>query len=265
MTIPTISELKGNTILELFKNGYNALKNAITGKQNKLTAGSNIVITDDNVISAIEGGQAVLDNYYTKQEVDDIVDTASESLEDDIEAVANELPDMTQYYTKSETDSEISDAVADKVNADTVYTKSEIDTFIANDVICLDATISDDTDTSSVTRLKISTPLIDGDIITCRFCTGANSGYNVVFSYCDNANINSRDSITNISRQSSTSFYIDTTNFILSIYNGDIRVGGVNNRISYSELNGNSTITETQTWLRPYAQYSSVKIYRRKV
>lgn len=161
MTIPTISEIKGNTLLELFKNGYNALKNAIVGKQNKLTAGSNIVISEDNVISAIEGGQAVLDNYYTKQEVDSI----SDGLEDDIQAVANELPDMTQYYTKSETDSEIFDAVANKVNADAVYTKSEIDNMLGDKIEVIDATL--DMFQGDSTRLIIDVPVLEGDILVC--------------------------------------------------------------------------------------------------
>ena len=63
-TIPTIAELKGNTILELFKSGYNAIKTALFGKQNKLIAGDNIIIDEaTNRISAIEGGTAVLDVY----------------------------------------------------------------------------------------------------------------------------------------------------------------------------------------------------------
>ena len=70
MTIPTIGELKGNTVLELFNNGYDAIKK---GKQDKLVAGDNIVI-NGNVISAIEGGTPVLEDYYTKEEVNSILE-----------------------------------------------------------------------------------------------------------------------------------------------------------------------------------------------
>jgi len=70
-TIPTISEIKGNTILQLLTNVYDTLKKAIFKKQNKLIAGDNIVIDEaTNTISAIEGGTPVLDNYYTKPQTD---------------------------------------------------------------------------------------------------------------------------------------------------------------------------------------------------
>lgn len=110
MTIPTIGELKGNTILELFNNGYDAIKD---GKQDKLVAGDNIVI-NGNTISAIQGGTPVLENYYTKDEVNNILDESYyakividdefDRVEQEIEDVANEIPDMTQYYTKAQVD-----------------------------------------------------------------------------------------------------------------------------------------------------------------
>lgn len=261
MTVPTIGELKGNTILELFKNGYNALKNAITGKQNKLIAGSNIVITDDNVISAIEGGQAVLDNYYTKTEVDNIVDGATETLEGEIESVANELPDMTQYYTKSETDSEISDAVANKVNADAVYTKAEVDTLIVNDVICFDAAIADGTGLNSG-KIVVSETLKDGDILACKIALGSSSIYNFVLTYSASNNNNLvTTSVCGVSGGSvGTSYYISNMIFKLYSSNNAIVLDCHSNRIDISS----GTATETNSVLSCTVSYSAIKIYRKK-
>lgn len=152
MTVPTIGELKGNTILELFKNGYNALKNAITGKQNKLIAGDNIVITDDNVISAIPGGEPVLSNYYTKSETNELLSDKADSenvytkgeTEEMIDAVANELPDMTLYYEKTET-----------------YSKAQVDA-IANSRVKL---IVPEVSLNTGSGIKFTEPLKSGDII----------------------------------------------------------------------------------------------------
>ena len=110
MTVPTIAELSGNTVLELFKNGYEALKE---NKQEKLVAGDNISI-DGNTISATVN----LSNYYTKPEInsqlnlkanktevyekDDVYN--KEEVDDAIIAVASEIPDMKYYYTKTEVD-----------------------------------------------------------------------------------------------------------------------------------------------------------------
>lgn len=257
MTIPTISEIKGNTLLELFKNGYNALKNAIVGKQNKLTAGSNIIISEDNVISAIEGGQAVLDNYYTKQEVDGI----SDSLEDDIQAVANELPDMTQYYTKSETDSEISDAVANKVNADAVYTKSEVNNLIADDVICFDAAIADGTGLNSG-KIVVNETLKDGDILACKVATSSSSIYNFMLTYSASGN-NNRVTISTCAVSGGsvgTSYYVSNINFRLYSNNNSIVIDCQSNRIDISS----GTATETNSVLSCTVSYSAIKIYRKK-
>ncbi len=109
-TIPTIAELKGNTILELLSNVYTTLKNAIFSKQGKLTAGRNIVISDDNVISAIEGGS--LDDYYTKEETDELLD---------------------DYYDKTEVDdflTGVDTELDSKADSDTVYTTSEVDALV---------------------------------------------------------------------------------------------------------------------------------------
>lgn len=261
MTVPTIGELKGNTILELFKNGYNALKNAITGKQNKLIAGSNIVITDDNVISAIEGGQAVLDNYYTKTEVDGIVDETTETIEGELEAIANEIPDMTQYYTKSETDSEISDAVANKVNADAVYTKGEVDNLIVNDVICFDAAIAGGTGLNAG-KIVVNETLKDGDILACKIALGSSSIYNFVLTYSASGNNNRvTTSVCAVSGGTvGTTYYVSNMNFRLYSNNNAIVIDCQSNRIDISS----GTATETNSVLSCVVSYSAIKIYRKK-
>ena len=89
-TIPTISEIKGNTILQLLTNVYNTLKKAIFRKQNKLVAGDNIIIDENtNRISAIVGGQPVLDDYYTKIETNALLD---------------EKADISSVYSKTDID-----------------------------------------------------------------------------------------------------------------------------------------------------------------
>ena len=109
-TIPTIAELKGNTILELFKSAYNKIRGVLSRKQDKLTAGANITISEDNVISASEGEPPVLDNYYTKGETD-----------------AKIAEDLTDYYKKTEVydKTEVDNLVSPKANSSDVYEKSE--------------------------------------------------------------------------------------------------------------------------------------------
>ena len=151
MTIPTIGELKGNTILQLFADGYNKLKNAILGKQDTLTAGYNIVISDDNVISAVEGGS--LEDYYTKEETDALVDVKADS--DDV-------------YTKEETytSTEIDSLVDAKADSDDVYTKTEVDTLLENNGYKLINTITPIIvgENNQPQHIEIS-GLQDGDII----------------------------------------------------------------------------------------------------
>lgn len=256
MTIPTIGELKGNTILELFNNGYSAVKKDVDGKQDKLVAGSNIVI-NGNTISAIEGGTAVLDDYYTKEEVDAIVD----DIDDDIQDVANELPDMTQYYTKLETDSVVSDAVSVKADASTVYTKSETNTLIANDVVCFDAQISNGTGTNTG-KIVINEVLKNGDVLACKIGLGSSSIYNFVATYnTDTTENRISTSICGVSGGSSgTTYYF--SNMIFRIYssNGNVVIDCVTNRIDINS----GTATETNTTNSCNVAYSSIKIYRKR-
>ena len=177
MTIPTIAELQGNTILELFNNGYNSIKNSVYSKdetddmlesiaeeipdmslyytkqetysrseigtrlatkQDKLIAGDNIVIDEEtNTISAIEGGS--LDDYYTKEETDSLLADKADS--DDV-------------YTKTEIDTNN-------------YTKSEVNTLVAASGYKIINTVTP-TVMSNPNAIKIE-GLQDGDIIELNF------------------------------------------------------------------------------------------------
>lgn len=204
MTIPTIAELRGNTILELFNNGYNAVKN---GKQDKLVAGDNIII-DGNVISAIEGGTPALENYYTKQETDsllgskaDTTDVYSKSDVDTLltdyydkdttdsmlEAIANEIPDMTQYYDKTET-----------------YSKAEVNALIGSgEVEVINVTLSSGAGGTPV----FTTELKPGDLVAIEL----RSSTNVVIdsTVCSFVNNNISDLYVKRNTSSST----DATNY----------------------------------------------------
>lgn len=59
-----------------------------------------------------------LDNYYDKQETNDLLDDKADK---------TDLPDMTNYYNKTQTDNLLSQ----KANASSVYTKTEINTELA--------------------------------------------------------------------------------------------------------------------------------------
>lgn len=151
MTIPTIAQLSGHTVLELFRSGYNALKSAIIGKQDKLTAGDNIIISDDNVISAIEGGS--LEDYYTKEETNELLGE--------------------NYYTKTEvyTDDEVDTLLSGKADTDDVYakadtyTKTEVNTLLeANGYKIID-TITPTVVTESTAQNVRIAGLQDGDIV----------------------------------------------------------------------------------------------------
>lgn len=256
MTIPTIAELTGNTILELFKSGYNALKNAITGKQNKLIAGDNIVIDENtNRISAIEGGSATLEDYYTKEEVNEM---ASE-----LSADINDKANTDDVYDKVYID----DALSDKADVDDVYNKSEVDTLIANagDVIVILPTISK---TSGQNYINIDTELKEGDILSCCLRNGQNKLLHtctlVYGTYNEEANPKATVTGFDFVGSNKISFYstymwgVTEVNHYAKIFN---REGYIN----YTNGSGSATlggIYSTEQYISEI--YSTIKIYRKK-
>ena len=143
-TIPTIAELKGNTILELLSNVYTTLKNAIFRKQTKLVAGDNIIIDENtNRISAIVGGEPVLEDYYTKTEVNEFLTDIDEEI--DTKANTTDVYDKDETYSKTEVDtlissiptidaytkSETDSLLDDKADKSDTYTKTQVDNLIS--------------------------------------------------------------------------------------------------------------------------------------
>ena len=239
-TIPTIAELKGNTILELFKNGYNALKNALFRKQNKLVAGDNIVIDENtNRISAIVGGEPVLDDYYTKTEVDEIATELSADI--------NDKADADDVYTKSE-----------------VYNKTEVDNIVES----LEGEIEIIVPTLSGSGYKITfeEEINEGDIVVCNL---VNINNNKVCSFVTTpTNTSERNksthSILSFSRIDATEGSFTTNNFTLyrrSAYQNIYEISGYTTGI---EFNDNVvTILEGEN-ISLSATNSKVTIYRRK-
>ncbi len=102
-------------ITDAVNNAKVELNASIDKKQNKLTAGQNVTINNDEISVTIPPAQNVdLTDYYNKIEVDAKVDTKQDKLVaganitiqgNTISATgAGQAPDMTNYYTKAEID-----------------------------------------------------------------------------------------------------------------------------------------------------------------
>lgn len=261
-TIPTIAELKGNTILELFKNGYNALKNVLVKKQNKLVAGSNIVIDETtNRISAIEGGTATLEDYYTKLEVNDIVSELGDEI--DTKADSDDVYDKTyvdnlmvdvngELENKANTadvyDKDETYAKTEVYNKTETYNKSEVDALI--DVVAIDGEVV--TPAGATTMLYLNTEIQDGDVIVCNIGYGDNAVFNGVITK------NSTNSVAQFTT-SGDNRYITFMNLKLeysSFYGKNVIT-----LIESKMLVSNHSITNTQLTLS--ALRSTVRIFRK--
>lgn len=248
MTLPTIAELNGNTVLELFENGYNAVKKDVNNKQEKLVAGDNIII-NGNVISAIEGGTPALQDYYTKEDVDSITD----SIEDDIQAVANELPDMTLYYTKTETNDEINNAVSTKANSSDVYTKSEVDNLIGDKIEVIDAILSSLTGVTSA--IKIDSDVKDGDILVCDLKVSDGGNISDVFK-----GVITKGGKTSCVVGNKSGSLIST---IIKTLEQSVLVGKEIVRVNYETVNIYPTADYSSNYMTITPSVSSIKIYRK--
>lgn len=241
MTIPTISEIKGNTILQLLTNAYNTLKNAISGKQNKLIAGDNIVINEEtNTISAIQGGTPVLDDYYTKEETNELLD---------------EKADVIDVYNKTEIDTKLG-AKADSVD---VYDKIEIDNLISGVCEVIDATIEQ----GDYATIVITNEIKKGDIVVCNINTNLANYFNfVATSIEDNQSYKNASLSLNYIRT-------DANNYIKYFKQGFVSKYGDNDyRIKIMDItetvtNGASSIA-TVNYSTISAANSKVTIYRKK-
>ena len=247
MTVPTIGELKGNTILELFKNGYNALKNAITGKQNKLIAGDNIVITDDNVISAITGGEPVMQNYYTKTETDELLDAKADAedvytkdeTDDAIQAVANELPDMTLYYLKTET-----------------FSKSEVQNLVNSRVKVIEAEVSLGTGSG----IKFTEQLKSGDIVVFEPVSSTDAVLPTKVFAINSTNSNYESASISVSG-SGSSFVKEEIIYRLFYSGGSDPYYGING-LKYTFTVTSGSVAESHSIISNWTTNSKVYIYR---
>lgn len=124
----SIDEDEENTpiteVIAVIKNDINSLE---SDKQDKLTAGENITI-ENNVISAtFEGEDIDLSNYYNKSEIDNMEQVVAASL-NDLNTRLGTKANTSDVYTKSEVDQAIDEAIAGGVaDLTNYYTKSESD------------------------------------------------------------------------------------------------------------------------------------------
>lgn len=117
------------------KNDINSLE---SDKQDKLTAGENITI-ENNVISAtFEGEDIDLSNYYNKSEIDNMEQVVAASL-NDLNTRLGTKANTSDVYTKSEVDQAIDEAIAGGVaDLTNYYTKSESDAKYATQTVVND-------------------------------------------------------------------------------------------------------------------------------
>lgn len=119
-------------VIAVIKNDINSLD---TAKQDKLTAGENITI-DNNVISATFKGEDIdLSNYYNKSEIDNMEQVVAASL-NDLNTRLGTKANTSDVYTKSEVDQAIDEAIAGGVaDLTNYYTKSESDAKYATQTV----------------------------------------------------------------------------------------------------------------------------------
>ena len=122
----------------------------ITGKQDKLTAGTNITIGDDNTISAaekIDDTKSSADNTYSSNKIESIKDELQQSIDN---IAAGGQVNLTNYYTKDEIDNkgfltehqDIS-GKQDKLKAGANITISDDNTISATGGVKVDSELSD--------------------------------------------------------------------------------------------------------------------------
>ena len=119
-------------VIAVIKNDINSLE---SDKQDKLTAGENITI-ENNVISAtFEGEDIDLSNYYNKSEIDNMEQVVAASL-NDLNTRLGTKANTSDVYTKSEVDQAIDEAIAGGVaDLTNYYTKSESDAKYATQTV----------------------------------------------------------------------------------------------------------------------------------
>lgn len=121
---------ENTTITEVIADMKNDINSLDTAKQDKLTAGENITI-ENNVISATID----LSNYYNKSEIDNMEQVVAASL-NDLNTRLGTKANTSDVYTKSEVDQAIDEAIAGGVaDLTNYYTKSESDAKYATQTV----------------------------------------------------------------------------------------------------------------------------------
>lgn len=122
-------------ITEVIADMKNDINSLDTAKQDKLTAGENITI-ENNVISATFDGEDIdLSNYYNKSEIDNMEQVVAASL-NDLNTRLGTKANTSDVYTKSEVDQAIDEAIAGGVaDLTNYYTKSESDAKYATQTV----------------------------------------------------------------------------------------------------------------------------------
>ena len=122
-------------ITEVIADMKNDINSLDTAKQDKLTAGENITI-ENNVISATFKGEDIdLSNYYNKSEIDNMEQVVAASL-NDLNTRLGTKANTSDVYTKSEVDQAIDEAIAGGVaDLTNYYTKSESDAKYATQTV----------------------------------------------------------------------------------------------------------------------------------
>lgn len=125
-------------ITEVIADMKNDINSLDTAKQDKLTAGENITI-ENNVISATFDGEDIdLSNYYNKSEIDNMEQVVAASL-NDLNTRLGTKANTSDVYTKSEVDQAIDEAIAGGVaDLTNYYTKSESDAKYATQTVVND-------------------------------------------------------------------------------------------------------------------------------
>lgn len=247
MTLPTIAELQGNTVLELFQNGYDAVKKDMKNKQDTLVAGDNIII-DGNVISAIAGGSATLENYYTKTETDALLDDKADSsdtytkeqVDDMLVAIGAQIPDMEYYYTKSQT-----------------YSKAEVNALIPKTFNKIVATLE-----QNGNNITFENELKSGDIVVAElYGTTGNFVNSCVFGFVKDSGYSDLISRYNTALTDATNYTMITDNIALRHVSGDNPYNVISKfRITETVTAGLSSLSYAYRNLS--AEYSKVIIYR---
>lgn len=265
-----------------------ALNTEIETRQNQV----DIIL---NLIQDISG-DTDMTNYYTKSETSGATEI-SDALSDKLDVSAYTQTDLTNYYTKSETSgaSEIANALNDKADKSNTYTKSQVDTAIANvdvsdqlqDYLLISA-YTDDSETIAAALNDLNDRKLDSSAYTPTDLTnyytksqtsGASEISSALSSKLDSTAYTPTD-LTDYYTKSETSgaseistaldgkanktaafggYSYGSTNNQPYIQYKNVNNGNIGNEIYYPKINGKDTLTSNSTWAQNNLNFSLVE------